>query len=414
MNIKLRVETGGAAMNKRVFFISGLMLLGIAGSFGQQSSGDASKLLGKWVGQSDFGSLTLEFRSPTQIVFDGESASCSILPGIIRVQDEDGITDYRFAFQGDVLVISFPEGYALQFKRVGGTAAARGGLSENSKAEKPPATDRGQSEASPVETKPSSSVKLSGNEVGDPNWGFKFRAPAGWKFQKDQSTAILGHDTVPGMIIVMPHMGKSLDEVRNLMTEGLQEEGVQLNLAGALRSSGNNVLAGEYEGVYQGEQVKARGIGTASPYGGGAFIIALTTPSKFGGELAGAAEAIAGGMQYFRMEASDLMRQLSGIWVNMTKNTETRVGLSPSGQYFSNYESSYSGSFGSEQGNWGTAGQSREDGRWTIRGNREQGTIIITMLNGNLMNIQYRVHVENGETYWNEYWFNGDLYGRQR
>jgi hypothetical protein len=30
------------------------------------------------------------------------------------------------------------------------------------------------------------------------------------------------------------------------------------------------------------------------------------------------------------------------------------------------------------------------------------------------MNIQYRVHVENGETYWNEYWFNGDLYGRQR
>jgi hypothetical protein len=140
----------------------------------------------------------------------------------------------------------------------------------------------------------------------------------------------------------------------------------------------------------------------------------LTTPSKFGGELAGAAEAIAGGMQYFRMEASDLMRQLSGIWVNMTKNTETRVGLSPSGQYFSNYESSYSGSFGSEQGNWGTAGQSREDGRWTIRGNREQGTIIITMRDGSQMNIQYRVHVENGETYWNEYWFNGDLYGRQR
>jgi len=117
----------------------------------------------------------------------------------------------------------------------------------------------------------------------------------------------------------------------------------------------------------------------------------LTTPSQFGGELAGAAEAIAGGMQYLRMEASDQMRQLVGIWVNMTKNTETRVGLSPNGQYFSKYESSYSGSFESEQ-----------------------DTIIITMRDGSQMTVQYRVHVENGETYWNEYWFNGGLYGRQR
>jgi hypothetical protein len=31
-------------------------------------------------------------------------------------------------------------------------------------------------------------------------------APAGWKHQKQQSVYVDGHDTIPGMVLVMPHV----------------------------------------------------------------------------------------------------------------------------------------------------------------------------------------------------------------
>jgi hypothetical protein len=37
----------------------------------------------------------------------------------------------------------------------------------------------------------------------------------------------------------------------------------------------------------------------------------------------------------------------------------------------------------------------------------------ITYKNGNQRDVQYRVHVEGGETYWGEYYFAGDLYAKQ-
>jgi hypothetical protein len=116
--------------------------------------------------------------------------------------------------------------------------------------------------------------------------------------------------------------------------------------------------------------------------------------------------------------SSELMQRFAGTWVNMTKNTETRVTLAPDGSYYENYDASYSGTSSDGYGNqdmaWGTAGQQQAQGQWQAQGTAEQGTITIMFSNGNTREIQYRVHVENGETYWNEYWFNGDLYGRER
>ena len=115
---------------------------------------------------------------------------------------------------------------------------------------------------------------------------------------------------------------------------------------------------------------------------------------------------------------AELMQHFSGTWVNMTKNTETRVTLSPDGGYYENYEAGYSGgssdSYGNQDMAWGTAGQQQAQGQWRVQGTAEQGVITLIFNDGSTREIQYRVHVENGETYWSEYWFNGDLYGKQR
>jgi hypothetical protein len=231
--------------------IASLLILSLAPPLAGQASSDASKLLGKWVGRTDIGQAVLEFRSATQLLFEGEAASYRLLPGIIRVQDEEGTADYRYTFRGTVLVVSFPEGFQIEFTRVGPPPAGSGGESE-----KPAA-------APPV-------------------------APV-----------------------------------------------------------------------------------------------------------------------------SELMAQFAGTWATMTKNTETRVTLTAQGEFYSGYESSYSGRFDGG-GGWGQANASSERGRWAVRGDRRQGLITLTYQNGNQTQVSYRVHVENGETYWSEYWFNGDLYGKQR
>jgi hypothetical protein len=131
-------------------------------------------------------------------------------------------------------------------------------------------------------------------------------------------------------------------------------------------------------------------------------------PSKEGG----AGRSPAGGGD------ADLMRHFAGTWWSATKNTETHVTLTPDGLYFEDYESSYSGTTTDQYGNpdmsWGGANQQNAQGTWSVQGTREQGTITILLQNGNQREINYRVHVENGQVYWSEYYFNGDLYWKKK
>lgn len=270
-----------------------------------------------------------------------------------------------------------------------------------------------QSRQNQSQTNTSSSPDISTKEAGDPIWGWKFRPPGGWQFQKNQEGIFLGHNTIAGLIMVLPHMSANMQEMQQEMIKGISEEGNYLSLSGNLTSPGDGMLEGEYSGVMDGAQVKARGIGTLSPYGGGAFIIAVTTPDKYGNEIQNTAGAIAQSLTYFKPVGGELMPHFAGKWTNYTKNTSTWITLFPDGRYGEQYESSYSGNL-SGGGNWGTAGQNDRGGRWTVKGSKEQGQIIVRLNNGNELIYNYRVHSKNGQTYYTEYFFNGDLYGKSR
>jgi hypothetical protein len=107
---------------------------------------------------------------------------------------------------------------------------------------------------------------------------------------------------------------------------------------------------------------------------------------------------------------SDLVNHFAGTWKNYTKYTETMVVLYPDGTYGERYTSSYGGSEPGDE--WGAAADVHKRGQWSIRGNKEQGIITFTNDDGTTSEYEYRVHVENGETYWREYYFNGNLYGK--
>ena len=267
-----------------------------------------------------------------------------------------------------------------------------------------PQTPPGEPAGPPPAAPPSSpgtegSPALSKDEVSDPGWGFKFRVPSGWKVEKEPKGAILGHDTIAGVIWVLPHSASSVQEVRMQMQAGLTEEEIALQLTGQLQSLGKDVIAGTYSGVYQGQRVRARGVGTYSPNGGGAYIVALTLPDQFGSPLANAADTIARSMQYFKGRASaspgglggaaapsdpenqHLMKQMAGVYYSFSSagpsssgGTERQVTLCPDGTYYSGSESSYSAGAGTGDA-WGAASQRSGRGTWRVRGNINQGVL---------------------------------------
>jgi len=256
-----------------------------------------------------------------------------------------------------------------------------------------------------------SCFSLHAQTVSDPEWGFSFQVPQGWECQHGPSGALLGHSTIPGMIVVLPHTAPSAEELQLAMQQGLEEDELVLYPSGEIKKGKGSTFSGPYTGLFQGQEVRAKGYGTLSPNGGGAYVIALSTPDQFGNALANASDALVRSMKFVKAEAGGAPSNLAGTWVTMTKSTETTLTLAPNGQFSTGYVAGYGGT---ESGQWGLARDDHSSGTWTASGSREQGTITLVYGNGKRETIQYKVHVENGEVYWNEYWFNGDLYGRQR
>ena len=248
--------------------------------------------------------------------------------------------------------------------------------------------------------------------VSDPNWGYRFSLPKGWKVEKGPDGVILGHDTIAGVIWVFPHSASTLKEVRKQMRAGLDEQDVRLQLTSQLQPLGENAVAGTFSGTYQRQQVKARGIGTFLPKGGGAFIVAMTVPDKFGADLENAADAVAKSMESVTAQESgtagetggaagptdsgtkQLVQQMAGVYYSFSSagpsssgGTERRVTLCPNGTYYSGSESSYSGGAGTG-GAWGSASQKSGRGTWRVKGNVNQG--ILTTIDSSGKATEYR------------------------
>lgn len=271
-----------------------------------------------------------------------------------------------------------------------------------------------QGEASPGEDKPQAPITqrgqptsptLSKNEIGDPNWGFKFSLPQGWKVDKRPNGAILGHDQIPGIIWIFSHSASSLQELQGQLLQGIEEEHIQLRLTNQLQLLASNILAGMYGGLYQGKQVKARGIGTLSPNRGGAFIIALAYSQNFTAEFSNTADQIARNMQYFQASAPSrmgggsgdyLMQQMSGNYYSFSSaglsysgGTERKVILCPDGTYYSATESSYSAGAGTADA-WGIARQGGDRGTWRVRGNVNEGVLTTIGPDGKATEYRYQ------------------------
>ncbi|MBN2621410.1 hypothetical protein JXB22_10020 [candidate division WOR-3 bacterium] len=85
---------------------------------GGSLAADFSDLKGKWESQTGYGTVTLEFQTEMELVFDGDFANYTLVDDAIRVVEEIWYVDYPYTLENDVLMVWFPEGYQLEFTRV--------------------------------------------------------------------------------------------------------------------------------------------------------------------------------------------------------------------------------------------------------------------------------------------------------
>jgi hypothetical protein len=247
------------------------------------------------------------------------------------------------------------------------------------------------------------------------------------------------------MLLIWAHQEPSAAALTQKLQQGLRAEGLMLQPGTPLQAAGPGISLGNFQGFAQGQMVYARVAGVSFSGGGGVYVVGLANPQVFqqglitavdqvartvkqAGTIASGSPQVAGrsgspGMgspapgqfpsgsqspQQGQMPQGDpaLLQRFAGTWKTNSKSTETTLILHPNGTYEQLYTAGYSGN------GWGTARDDRERGRWQVQGTLQQGTLIFTDSQGSSQSA-YRVHSENGQVYWSEYWVDGELWSKQ-
>jgi hypothetical protein len=92
----------------------------------------------------------------------------------------------------------------------------------------------------------------------------------------------------------------------------------------------------------------------------------------------------------------NLQRAMAGEYYSYSGSTERKLMLCPDGRFWDSRESSYSGSFGTDQGGWGAASQGGGSGSYAIQGNEQGGTITFSYKGGKRNQASFRSTGERG------------------
>jgi hypothetical protein len=296
-------------------------------------------------------------------------------------------------------------GTTYQLQSQGGAPAATGNPLGGSAGRPQPAAASGGSAGQPIP---------GGNIVNDPPLGVRFSVPPGWKHEKQQANYIMGHDTIPGMIIVMPHNYNSIQEVAAAAGEPLyQAQDGHLMVSGQPVTLAQNIIAADYSGHLQGNQAMGRIVGVVSPFGGGFLVMAGTTTQHYGPQYAQLAENVARSMSFSKPqlppEAAMWKQKLTGMRLAYLKSggssdiggyygwsEEKDIYLCSDGSFQASGQ--FSGSIGATGGSAiMDPGRKTSAGQWAITGQTGQPALQLRLNTGDVQT--YILSTDGSKTY---------------
>ncbi len=128
--------------------------------------------------------------------------------------------------------------------------------------------------------------------------GFAFVPPRGWEARKTPDGAVLGHRRVPGVLLVLRHGAQTAAEMRSLAAGGLTVGEIRLTASGPCADHGPGGTVVPLAGTAGGSPVDAWGCLAPGPWGGGAAVLAVTSPGGIGPEHRRAVEDLVGSLRF--------------------------------------------------------------------------------------------------------------------
>ena len=125
------------------------------------------------------------------------------------------------------------------------------------------------------------SISMNSQHIELAELGLSFDIPQGWTGQQQEDYIILGHETIPGLMILSQNKAKNVETLKNLSMETILEEGLFLEPEGDFNIISDARVEGNYKGSYQGEEVHAFAIGLVHSKGTGMNILILTNSDNF-------------------------------------------------------------------------------------------------------------------------------------
>lgn len=121
------------------------------------------------------------------------------------------------------------------------------------------------------------------NRVDYPQLGLSFEVPAGWIGQEADGMYLMGHNSIPGMVFILPHdrpltSAQIAAEARQGLDFG---GGTVLQLSGSLEDLASGAVGGQFRGTFEFSPAAAYVAGLPNPHGNGLTVIAITSAAAF-------------------------------------------------------------------------------------------------------------------------------------
>jgi hypothetical protein len=168
-----------------------------------------------------------------------------------------------------------------------------------------------------------------------PDFGLSFTIPEGWTGGEQDNYIVLGHQSIPGLMVLSENTSEDTKSLKELAMQGLRDSGIDMQPKTEFDLISNTRVEGIYEGYFNGSQATAYAIGLINGFGKGMNILIITETSVFSEQHQNEAKELANSVKFYKAKDSEATRQ----WKNKLAGRQLKYLSSDSS---SDYSGGYS------------------------------------------------------------------------
>lgn len=135
-------------------------------------------------------------------------------------------------------------------------------------------------------------------------FGLRFTVPEGWTHVIENDVIIMGHETLPGIMLAFQNDAATLPQLKAIANQGIQDPNISLSPSSTFKTVGNHKLEGFYEGTFDGSFVKSFAVGVVNGKDLGITVLILTETDLFSDQHVNEAKKFGSGIQFVAIQES--------------------------------------------------------------------------------------------------------------